>query len=159
MSGSGQRNRKKRARLFELQGGICFWCKLPMRLLDTTGQNLSHQPKDMCTLDHLEPRWHPERGTHAGNYRLVAACFKCNNTRDQELHRLIPRELLHRASAGERPIHLAAANASRLAPLFPASNLPKRRTICFTFEPKPVFSAAVTPLRVPLAESANATRR
>ena len=161
MSGSNRARRRKRYALFKMQKGLCFWCKQPMRLLDLgTLRRAKKLPHDMCTIDHLEPRWHPERGRYegAGDFRLVAACLKCNNERDRELHKLIPRELLHKASMGHKPIILAKEHADVLAPLFPEVMVPKPRALRFTFEPESKLGAAAGPLRVALGELAHAKR-
>lgn len=63
--------RKRRARLFEVQGGICFWCK---RALSTDRPTA----KNYATFDELVPR--AKGGTqHWKN--IVLSCQPCNNRR------------------------------------------------------------------------------
>jgi hypothetical protein len=90
--------------------------------------HLKEPPDDMCTLDHLEPRWHPKRGTFNGHMRIVAACRKCNNVRDKEQLRLIPPELLRAAGSGSMSAReLALQHAQELAPIFPVIDPPNGR--------------------------------
>jgi hypothetical protein len=121
-----------------------------MTLLLTNGK-MRYMPPEMCTLDHLEPRWHPERGQHESDLRIVAACLKCNNGRDRELLKQIPPELVRKASQGHKPTKLAKEYAKILAPLFPVVNVPKPKTLHFTFEPEP-REIPGGPLRVPLSD-------
>lgn len=114
----GPRARKLRYKLYCAQQGLCHWCRKPMQWVDTEFWSLRSIPPDMCTLDHLDPRWHPQRGTRASGRRIVAACWACNNERDKQLHRQIPRELLHRAAMGNKAITVAKEHAEQLLPLF-----------------------------------------
>ena len=40
--------------------------------------------KDACTLEHLDDRYSELRGQLAGQKRVVAACYACNNRRAQD---------------------------------------------------------------------------
>jgi len=147
MSGSSRLLRLKRARLFARQGGLCYWCKQQMVLLNFAGQGkVKHRPPNMCTLDHLEPRWHPLRGKFPGHRRIVAACDKCNGERDRQQLAQIPRELVRlSASDGVRARELVKLHADALRQLFPVIEPPKERV--FTFRPQ-----EPAPLRVTIAE-------
>jgi hypothetical protein len=136
MSESGEKIRRLRARLFHLQHGLCFWCGTPMRLLVIVGGKCKEHPNDMCTIDHLEPRWHPMRGKFDGQLRKVAACYKCNNERDRQQLMLIPQELLNEAAGngGRKAIELAKEYADLLSPLFPVIT-GHMREVKVTFEP------------------------
>lgn len=123
-----------------------------MLLMDNAGKGrIGKIPLEMCTLDHLEPRWHPLRGklAHQG-WRLVAACHRCNGERDREQLKLVPPELLQKAAAGHKPIELAKAHAELLHPVFPTIGVPQRQALRFTFEPKP--RVVSEPFRVSFAE-------
>lgn len=90
--------KRHRAALFHHQKGLCFWCKKPMQLIESD-KPIKKVPPDMCTVDHLESRWHPKRGTFGwGTYRHVAACNRCNNERDKAELAAMPKELLRAAS-------------------------------------------------------------
>lgn len=100
---SGKRHAKRRAVLFQEQGGLCHWCKQPMQLLTMPEQPKS-MPLDLCTIDHLRDRFDPARREVArGERRLVAACWDCNHKRgvEREAERLgIGRNLVWRARKG-----------------------------------------------------------
>jgi 5-methylcytosine-specific restriction endonuclease McrA len=62
----GSENRRRRkARLFELSGGKCFWCRVPLTYED-------------ATIDHVVARG---RGGSNALENLVLACEPCNQTR------------------------------------------------------------------------------
>lgn len=89
---------RRRARLFERQGGKCFWCARPM---STTAQERGARPPDnMLTLDHLDDRLDPMRGKRPGE-RTVAACWECNQRRCRERIAALPIEEKWRL--GRRP--------------------------------------------------------
>ena len=146
-SSSGPKNRRKRMRLYHQQGGLCFWCHEPMQLLTAAECQARERnlPQNLCTLDHLEPRWHPERGKYPGALRVVASCLACNNKRDRELVSKIPREILHRASRGERARELVNTHQKELAAIQPHIPAPKPRR-------RRVEHTIAEALRVPLSE-------
>ena len=121
-----------------------------MRLLENLPPKMKQQPPDMCTIDHLEPRWHPERGNFNGSLRKVAACMKCNNDRDRQQLAAIPVELLKvAAEQGIRAPTIAQQHADKLRSIFPLIEnpfQPKGRVLTFAAPPDP------KPLRVPLGE-------
>lgn len=57
-------------------------------------------PLDLCTFDHLDDRYSPERGKHPNTYRNVAACWDCNNKRNREREASLPRPVLWERSGG-----------------------------------------------------------
>jgi hypothetical protein len=75
---------RRRAELFGEQNSLCFWCDEPMRLLSRYPID-GVLPPDACTIDHLRTRDNPRRTepVKAGEKRLVAACFACNQDRDR----------------------------------------------------------------------------
>jgi len=72
--------RRKRARLYERQGGLCFYCKRLMVL--AKGGDDGRCPSDLATIEHLEPK---SRGGTMSDANTVAACFWCNNDRSDGL--------------------------------------------------------------------------
>jgi hypothetical protein len=98
---NSERKRRQRAALFRIQGGLCHWCNGPMRLVDRSGNTRGKDfAWDEATIDHLDDRFSPERGQHAGEYRHVLAHRKCNWDRG-------------RASQAARPIEELRARATR----------------------------------------------
>lgn len=157
MSGDPKQKRRQRARLFNRQGGLCFWCKKPMILLNLAGVSVKKKfPPEMCTIDHLEPRWHPQRGQFNGEPRLVAACLKCNNERDRQQHAQLPRELIHAAAAGAKARDLAREYQDEISHIYPVIPVPKRKPLNVTFEPEPKENPGS--LRVQLGELAKVRR-
>lgn len=91
----GLQKRKRRIRLarFKEQGGLCFYCGLPMchpwadaqatysKLfkLDLRQRKLICQKSLQCTAEHLMPK---SVGGKYTKVNLVAACIFCNNKRD-----------------------------------------------------------------------------
>jgi len=59
---------------------------------------LKDVPHNMATIDHIDPKGSRERGKHAGEYRKVLSCIKCNNERDKEFTASLPIEELHKRS-------------------------------------------------------------
>lgn len=78
---------RRRAELFQQQNGSCYWCHEPMQLLESYPPN-GKLEADVCTLDHLFHRGHPDRTklTHDIS-RYVAACWQCNQDRGLEFER------------------------------------------------------------------------
>ena len=59
-------------------------------------------PPMLCTFDHFDDRYSDERGKHPGEYRNVAACWTCNNRRNQMQEAHVPKEVLW-AKSGSPP--------------------------------------------------------
>lgn len=83
---TGSNRRRKNA--FKEQNGLCFWCKLPMVLLENFSdfrQKKNPPPANVCTLDHLyeynDPMRKEGRLSNGTLYKNVAACITCNNDR------------------------------------------------------------------------------
>ncbi len=87
--------------LFGTQGGRCHWCG---RVMISPGQpHVKRQAMNpaLCTFDHLDDRFSPERGSHRGEPRSVAACWGCNTRRGKERQDAMPIEVLRdRAKRG-----------------------------------------------------------
>lgn len=98
-----KRLRRQRVKLFHKQDGKCHWCAAQMVLVKVINpKDLDKTPR-LCTLDHVDSRWSPERGKHNGERRHVAACIECNKRRNDEDHAAAPRELLW-ARSGSYPL-------------------------------------------------------
>lgn len=140
MKTKNNKNQRLRKRLYETQKGLCFWCGLSMVLIENAPSKVKNPPDNMCTIEHLESRWHPERGNFNGSFRKVAACLKCNNDRDAKQLATIPRELLDSTKyRGIKARELVRNHVDKLRPLFPVIvNSVQRQERVFTFEPKPV---------------------
>jgi hypothetical protein len=83
-----------RRRHFHRQNGKCYWCGCEMVLIEGRPKHAGPQPDNMCTLDHLRDRHHPERtAPNTGEQRYVAACHKCNWERGRQSHLSQPIEL------------------------------------------------------------------
>ena len=73
-----------RSLAFHKQGGLCYYCDLPMFEIDSTEfcsrWNLTtRQAKQfLCTAEHLVPRCEGGKDSRAN---IVAACWRCNQTR------------------------------------------------------------------------------
>jgi hypothetical protein len=77
-----KQRREQLERLFAEQHGRCHWCNAVMVLLPK-GYNQKENPRNRATVDHLDDRWSPRRGTF-NERRHVAACWQCNNKRGAE---------------------------------------------------------------------------
>ena len=88
-----QKKRRQLTALFHIQGGKCFWCKCDM-LPPGSHENRRgvKPPLNLATYDHMDDRHSPERGKHAGEFRNVAACWKCNFERGRQGHLATPIE-------------------------------------------------------------------
>lgn len=89
---SREARRKRRAALFQKQGGRCYYCTGEMRLLAVCG---GQQPPDMATLEHIRQR--VEGGTY-GSDNTKAACASCNvmrpNGMDSDDYKALRQKLL-----------------------------------------------------------------
>jgi hypothetical protein len=68
--------------LYMKQLMCCHYCKRKMTLDFPTKDN-PKQSETLVTFEHLEDEWTPE-GKNDAVDRVVLACFKCNNTRNNE---------------------------------------------------------------------------
>jgi hypothetical protein len=82
------KKRRQRAALFERQKGRCFYCDCEMVLID--GQHVRHPPKNLATIEHLDDRYSPARGTFQNVRRKVLACLECNHKRGEERTKAMP---------------------------------------------------------------------
>lgn len=96
-----------RARLFKEQDGKCFWCKEHMLL---SREHFTSPPPRLCTCDHLYDKWSGARAPgHPGP--VVAACYECNQRRNQERLASLPIERLW--EAGSRPARTSCAQVAQ----------------------------------------------
>lgn len=118
MSRNAYKDRKQRERLFREQGGLCYWCKVPMSQ-PSRGPD-RHKRKNFAdneaTLDHLDSRLSPTRRQRCdGELRHVVACRRCNEQRGKEEQAALPREELWRRS-GSYPLVLTLEALLELVP-------------------------------------------
>lgn len=97
----GKKLEKKR-RQFARQNGLCFYCQNPMRLIDGPLPRGTRTPDDIATFEHLDDRYSPERGKHAGSRRVVLAHHLCNQIRGDARTKALPLTERHERS-GRRP--------------------------------------------------------
>jgi len=71
---SGPRWTRRRLRIAEAQKGRCHWCGVLMN-----GHAKGEKKDTRCTIDHVLPL---STGGSNGVENLVAACYKCNTTRN-----------------------------------------------------------------------------
>lgn len=89
--------------LFARQGGLCHWCEVVMQPPGTfKPKNGVPTPPRLCTLEHLDDRFSPDRGKRVGEFRRVAACHACNHARGLASQAAQPIEVL-RARSGHTP--------------------------------------------------------
>jgi hypothetical protein len=69
---------ERRRRLRTQQGGLCYWCGLPMQV-GANGSRFRNYPW-ATTLEHLLPRGHPD---HSQPWAVVGAHQLCNSLREQ----------------------------------------------------------------------------
>ena len=67
----GRTRRRRRLRLWEAQGGRCFWCGRSMALTHPYAENFA-------TFEHLFPHGHADR---IEPWAIVLACRACNERR------------------------------------------------------------------------------
>ena len=77
----GQRAKRRRELACREQNWLCYYCGLKMtKPRQRQHKGCSHRD-DEATLEHLDDRFDPARGTRRGEIRRVAACRKCNQDR------------------------------------------------------------------------------
>lgn len=86
MSKRLEKKRNQMARLFKEQKGLCFWCQRKMALTLRPKAIRGVPPPDplMATIDHLDDRLNPLRGSFRSQERHVVACYECNHRRGCE---------------------------------------------------------------------------
>lgn len=96
--------KRRRAELFKEQNGLCYYCKEPMLLIECNSNPKENKhkpsPPDLCTLEHLFDRYHPDRTKKPldNEKRWAAACFKCNGEQNSKHEALIGKDELRRRS-------------------------------------------------------------
>lgn len=103
---SPKRIKERRAKLYEEQNGLCYYCKGPMLLIEwqSNGKDKNKPtPPDLCTLEHLFDRNDPiARKQNQDKKRWAAACYKCNNKQGALKEALLPIEELQLRSSKSR---------------------------------------------------------
>lgn len=80
VNGNKQLQRRRRIACRE-QKWLCYYCnQLMIEFTERPRKGVKH-PDNAATLEHLDDRFSPDRGTRAGDIRRVAACRKCNQER------------------------------------------------------------------------------
>src|SRR5258708_7864411 len=69
-------DRERRKRKFEIQRGICHWCKQLMTLDRGRG---GRPVKNFATFGHVQRKRHGGKGKHNN---VVLACYYCNHKRE-----------------------------------------------------------------------------
>lgn len=85
---------RRRVNLFLRQGGLCYWCNRPMFLPVSLSGGEGNRDS-MATIDHLDSRLSPERGTHKKEQRTVMAHARCNHDRGHDEEAAQPLWLRH----------------------------------------------------------------
>ena len=93
MSRSRRKLIGQRERMMQRQNGRCFFCDVIM-LPPGTKVGKSLHPES-ATFEHWHDRLDDERGRHRGKIINVASCWTCNNKRNAERQREIPKHVLH----------------------------------------------------------------
>jgi 5-methylcytosine-specific restriction endonuclease McrA len=64
---------KSKQVMFEQQGGLCYYCERPMRVVKTEpGERM---PDDAATREHKVPK---KKGGRSNGNNIVLACYRCN---------------------------------------------------------------------------------
>lgn len=71
------RGRRRRARMYKKQDGLCFWCSKLMKL---SFEEINKDP-DRATFDHIVP---VSKGGANAQKNLVLSCNRCNSHRGNE---------------------------------------------------------------------------
>jgi len=77
-SSTAKRKNEWRRRLFDQQGGLCVWCRKPMRL-DNRRRN-GMPARDFATFEHLTRR---RDGGKDGEGNCALSHAKCNRARER----------------------------------------------------------------------------
>ena len=77
-----ERKKVHRAAMFVRQKGACHYCGTQMLLMWTCPT--AYRPDNLCTIEHLRDRFHPDRQEPGNDRRHVAACLKCNFEKGRE---------------------------------------------------------------------------
>lgn len=88
-----KRKKRRKHKQYLRQKGKCYWCGRKMRLW-RKHKNSSQQPDDLATFEHLDDRSSEWRGKLPGLIRVVLACYRCNQTRGQQIQAEVDKEVL-----------------------------------------------------------------
>jgi hypothetical protein len=71
----------RRKKAYHRQDGKCIWCGEEMLFIEHIPPRImKNAPDNLCTLEHLDDRYNPNRGTYpVGEIRVGASCKKCNH--------------------------------------------------------------------------------
>jgi hypothetical protein len=96
---SSTAKRALRARLWA-RSQKCHWCGRQMTLPPWPTRT---PPPNGCTIDHLDSRLSPARGSSPGARRRVLACYACNHARNETEQQALPLAEVHRRSGRPTP--------------------------------------------------------
>lgn len=97
-----ERLRRRRAKLWHANDGRCFWCGVVTVLPAGAPRRGVPAPQNLATIDHLDDRYSPARGTMKGEERTVLACGRCNNERQKIATRAQPKNWMNLASGAHK---------------------------------------------------------
>ena len=122
-----QRIRLQRQKLWEANGGQCYYCGVTTVLPPAPAPKGWRPMPNTATTEHLDHKLSPDRGKRAGEYRRVLACFRCNNQLGAAFLRNHPEEQKRRALLGKtRP--KGVPRDQYFASAAPASIITEERT-------------------------------
>lgn len=68
-------------------------------------------PRNLATIDHLDDRFNPNRGTYVNELRRVLACNRCNRLRGFLSQAAQPIEVLRERSNRHKKVHVITDTA------------------------------------------------
>lgn len=99
--------------LVEKQGNKCHYCQCEM--------NREHGSLEHATIEHLLDKWSsPKHQKIEDESNLVAACYKCNNTRGNERNKIARAFYKAEAARVGKKIAVASTSSKTLFKLFGA---------------------------------------
>lgn len=91
------RLKRRRLKLW-IQDSRCRFCRVHTMLPEHVHAGLASK-EVMATIEHLDSRYNPLRGTYRNQERTTLACWKCNNDRNRKEQASVDIEVLHRRSS------------------------------------------------------------
>ena len=80
MTENAEQRDRRRQKIMRHQGGLCFYCNQPM-VVD--GYGVEPRPPNQATFEHLDDKFDRARTVISTGRRVVLACHKCNNERNE----------------------------------------------------------------------------
>src|SRR6266566_1043596 len=86
-------NKNRREKLLK-ESPFCHWCEVEVTNVWPEGNK--KPPANLATLDHVYDKWQPEERERAwrnnDEKRTVLACYRCNQRRNDERMKEIPKD-------------------------------------------------------------------